>query len=521
MSATLLYLLKFYDMKKADDAAQNGETKLSPNDIIIKEKQNKLKAMLFKVYRFMLEGQKPPILYTEYIIKYYTVGEDYASYLDFFRAVFKELEHPYRSKDLNFKVRMISHYKPIANLCNDLVVKIINKEFTSDPHEAFDLLMLITSPNSIPYGLNQDNLYIEIDDSFINKKTFLAHFKFRYEDNKILIERTGPGEVCKYPLNQFNTFSEEDRKFIIHYMKMIASMADLNVMPWLKCCIGDDSLPLIEFIKDTSIDFDLRSEFMNVILQSFKNSIRGRTISSNSFHPVNKIEDKIQDDFWEVEQKDSLQIAKDVYPIMLSNPQDFRSMYTNISFETQKIRFFSSMLKYNMFFDMGVDRDEWINKVFDHTCKMILLAVLKYMTKLHSSKTHKSYEVTESFPQDYSSQRSVFDLHFWFRTVINKSSHTSENQDDESNHKEKSGIDDATTQKILTESFEILHYFVELRHKHLTASVNEKVHKNTWAKNLSKESNSLIDGAKVVDLGNDVCKTVLDSIENEEDTMSK
>ena len=363
----LLYLLKLYDMKWEDNAAQNGETNLSQNDIVIKEKQNKLKGMLFKVYKFMLGGHKPPILYTEFIINYYTIGEDYASYLDFFRSVFKELEHPYRSRDLNFKVRMISHYRPICRMVKKRILTIIEKEFTNNPYEAFELLMLVAAPNGVSYGLIQDTLYEEISNAFDEGKTFLAHFKFKYIDNKTIIERTDLAEVCQYSFKQFNEFSMEDRKFIIHFMKMIANMAELNIMSRLIKCFASLDLPLIEFIKDTSVDFDLRSEFMNVFLQSIKNNIRGRTISSNSFHQVNRIQFKTEDDFWEIKKEDTLETAKEIYPIMLSNPQDFSHMYTNISFETQKIRFFSSMLKYNMFFEMGVDRDEWVSKVFDHT----------------------------------------------------------------------------------------------------------------------------------------------------------
>ena len=143
---------------------------------------------------------------------------------------------------------------------------------------------------------------------------------------------------------------------------------------------------------------------------------------------------------------------------------------------------------------------------------MILLAMLESFTKLQSSKTQMSYEVTENFPQDYSSQRSVFDLHFWFRTVINKADNTSENQD---KHNEAS-IND----KILTESFEILHYFVELRHKYLNTLVNEKLHNSVWSKHLAKDSGSIIDQAKIVDIGNQISKTVLETIENEEDTTT-
>lgn len=119
LTVILLYLLKFYTWKKQEDDENKGidENELEKkqqNPIIkmLRKKQNELKSSLFRVYRYLLEGQKPPVLYKEYILKYYPGGDDFQSWLDFIRGIFVDLEHPYRSSDLNFKIRMISHDKP-------------------------------------------------------------------------------------------------------------------------------------------------------------------------------------------------------------------------------------------------------------------------------------------------------------------------------------------------------------------------------------------------------------------------
>ena len=99
-------------------------------------------------------------------MKYYPGGDDFESYLDFIRGIFKELEHPYRTNDLNFRIRMIAHFKQIKNVLDHLNIQNLNGKHLKDPHDALDLLTVFVNPNDTPYALAQDSTYCDIDDGF-------------------------------------------------------------------------------------------------------------------------------------------------------------------------------------------------------------------------------------------------------------------------------------------------------------------------------------------------------------------
>ena len=320
-------------------------------------------------------------------MKYYPGGDDFQSYLDFIRGIFKELEHPYRTNDLNFRIRMIAHSRQFLDVLFQLIFQNLDGKHLKDPHDALDLLIVFVNPNNTPYAVGQDQIFENIGDGFIKKKLFLCRYKFIYKDSKIYIQKQGVAPVPEYPIEDFHTLPEDEQKFIIHYMKFIANMADLNVMPWLKPrCIGDDNLPLLEFVTNKNIAYRLSSEFLNTILKSFDNASRSWMITSNSFHSVFSPQNNIKDNFWEADVKDVKEQVTTLYPIMIERSQSIESMHSNISFEIQKMRFFNAMLKHNLLFENELDPTEWIPKVFDHCNKMILLVLSQYAAEEQTKK---------------------------------------------------------------------------------------------------------------------------------------
>ena len=101
----------FYKWKKEEDNQKKQEEKekkeISYEESTVDKQLNLLKILLFKIYRFLMQGQRVPVIYKEYIMRYYPGGDDFESYLDFIRGVFTELDHPYRTNDLNFRFRMV------------------------------------------------------------------------------------------------------------------------------------------------------------------------------------------------------------------------------------------------------------------------------------------------------------------------------------------------------------------------------------------------------------------------------
>lgn len=278
-------------------------------------------------------------------------------------------------------------------------------------------------------------------------------------------------------------------------------------------------MPLLNFVTDTSIDFNLRSQFLNVILMSFVNSLRNRTITSNSFHRAYEIEKTIKDDFWEVKTEEPHIHVDTIYPIMIKMDQRIDNMSMNFSLELQKMRFFNSMFKYNMFFDHEFDPDEWMFKVFDHCMKIIVIIITKYSKKLQEKKKHKEYEVTENFPQEYTSQRSVFDLHFWFRKVVNREVKGKENEDENIKIDESNSLSNRQVNEIMKEALEILHYYVEFRHKYLCCSVNEAIHLEIWNK-INSNPDRLLSDAEIIEISNKVGSIVIEHVRERKHGMT-
>ena len=450
-------------------------------------------------------------------MKYYPGGDDFQSYLDFIRGIFKELEHPYRTNDLNFRIRMIAHSRQFLDVLFQLIFQNLDGKHLKDPHDALDLLTVFVNPNDTPYAVGQDQIFENIGDGFIKKKLFLCRYKFIYKDSKIYIQKQGVAPVPEYPIEDFHTLPEDEQKFIIHYMKFIANMADLNVMPWLKPrCIGDDNLPLLEFVTNKNIAYRLSSEFLNTILKSFDNASRSWMITSNSFHSVFSPQNNIKDNFWEADVKDVKEQVTTLYPIMIERSQSIESMHSNISFEIQKMRFFNAMLKHNLLFENELDPTEWIPKVFDHCNKMILLVLSQYAAEEQTKKKQRTYEVTESYPQDYTSQKSVYELHFWYRKATTLGTDLFNEYGDDTNQDTDKGyekLDKETIKTIITEAIGTFHFLVEIRHKYLCACINDELHDKIWNGGLKDYKDDFIDSEKAYEYTQLIGKLVLDSVE--------
>ena len=209
-------------------------------------------------------------------------------------------------------------------------------------------------------------------------------------------------------------------------------------------------MPLIDVVTNNSLDFNLRSQFLNVILNSFENSVRHKTIHSNNYNHIDQPAKSIGDEFWEIKDEEVHKQVHQLYSLMLNKSQLMEDMYKNISFEIQKQRFFNSMLKHNLFFEFEFDSEEWIYKAFDHCLKMMYLCLAKYSTSSQNKQRNRTYEVTENYPQDYTSQRSVFDLHFWFRKVAAKGSENT--QFDPTYDQSSSFVEETTASKYLTKT---------------------------------------------------------------------
>ena len=302
----------------------------------------------------------------------------------------------------------------------------------------------------------------------------MYRYKFLYKGGKIIIQKLDKEPKVEFGIEELSTLTEEEQLHVVGYMKFIANMAIFNEMSRLKGCFSDPDLPLIDVITNPKVDFRLSGEFLNTILGSFVDILKARIITSNSYHTVYDYETSVNDKFWEADQEEIKNQVKILYPIMLNKPQDVESLFNNISFELQKLRFFNSMIKYNMLFELEYDPSEWFQKVFDHCNKMILLILTQYAEEGHTKRKNKDYEVTENYPQDYTSQKSVFELHFWYAKTTKHTTNqamggsmteASYNDQEET----KTRIDHETINDILTETLTIFHSLVEIRHKYLCA----------------------------------------------------
>ena len=255
-----------------------------------------------------------------------------------------------------------------------------------------------------------------------------------------------------------------------------------------------------------------------MLLQSFKNSLRSQTITSNSVHSVYEEQSTLKDPSWETPKTEALSQVKVLFPIMMDTSQKFEDMQNNLSFEIQKMRFFNSLFKYNLFFELGLDVQEWTDKVFEHCCKMILLAVSSNLKTDTQSQIHRKYEITENFSQEFTSQKSVFDLHFWYKRVIGREANTTFHNSEET---KSEAIDETTSNTILTQAFRTLHYFVEVRHKYLCASTSDKIHEKHWNGKLKSEAGEYLDQQHITDESNKISATVLEEIKTRAENNHK
>ena len=130
-----------------------------PDKAVIDKLMGNLKKLVFMDYRFLLEKQPVPTLFYEYIIKFYSGGEEFESYLDYLHNIVGACEHPYRTNDLNFRVRMIAHHKQIKCFIDTLVTRVFSGDNIKDPHQALSILKTLAKPNGAAYTLVQDSLY--------------------------------------------------------------------------------------------------------------------------------------------------------------------------------------------------------------------------------------------------------------------------------------------------------------------------------------------------------------------------
>ena len=383
-------------------------------DVIDKLMSN-LNKLLFMDYYFLLEKQPVPTIFYEFIIVSFPGGSEFESYLNFFNNIVGTCEHPYRNKDLNFRVRMISHHRQIFQFIETHVKRLMSCENIIDPHQILSILKTYAKPNDVAYSIVQDTVSASLENETIDKKYHTSRFFFRYKEHKIFIEKLGSSPIELTPIENYDSLPEKDKAYIVDYMSLMATLAECDIMPWIEPIFCDDGFPHINIVTDTNLDFNLRSQFLNLILNSFINVFKGRLINSNSYFDITHKENNIGDEFWEIQHENAKNQIKEIYPIMINKSQIVEDMYGNISFEIQKQRFFNTMFKYNMFFELNYDPEEWTQKIFDHCLKLILLCLAHNTIDAHSKKRNRTYEVNENYPLDYPAQKSVFHLHFWFK----------------------------------------------------------------------------------------------------------
>lgn len=393
-----------------------------------------------------------------------------------------------------------------------------------DPHDSFKLINLFSNPNGVPYRLNQWLFTNHISNHINDGYRHMYRYRFLYKDGKIIVQKLDKEPKVEVGIEEINTFTQEEQLHLIGYMKFIANMAIFNEMSRLKGCFSDPDLPLIDVVTNPKVDFRLSGEFLNTILESFIDILKARIMTSNSYHTVFEYETSVNDKFWEADQPVIKDQVKVLYPIMLNKAQDVESLFTNISFELQRLRFFSSMIKYNMLFELEYDPDEWLQKVFDHCNKMILLVLTQYAEEGHSKRKNKDYEVTENYPQDYTSQKSVFELHFWYaKTAKHQSNQAMSGAVTEASYSEngesKIRIDQETINNIISETLTIFHYLAEIRHKYLSACINEKVHDKVWSPNFKNKGNDFIGVEAAYEQSQEIGKIVLDSVTNKRPSL--
>lgn len=180
----MLLILMFFREKIVADRFVNGELPpIEDESILALKRQNEnrpdkddiaklrgiLKRLVFTDYRFLLQNQEVPTLFYEYVMKFYSGGEEYEGYLDFMHNIIGSWEHQYRSNDLNFRVRMISHQKQIKTFIDTLMGRIYTGNNIKDPHQVLEVLRTLASPKGIAYTLVQDSMYCDIDDLIRNK----------------------------------------------------------------------------------------------------------------------------------------------------------------------------------------------------------------------------------------------------------------------------------------------------------------------------------------------------------------
>ena len=230
----MLYILMFYRWKyfkdqKADQLAEEYAN-FSEEEKVEADRNSKLrdilKRIIFRVYMYLLEDQQSPVIFIEYLIKVYPGGDEYENSHEFLHNIIGACEHPYRSNDLNFRVRMINHHKQIKQFVDTLVKRIYPGEKVKNVHDAISILKVLAAPNNVAYSLVQDSLYCDLDDEIRNKRTFICKYFFRYRDSKILIEKLGTGGKEIIPIEEYDTLPEQDKAYIIDYMSLMAILAE-------------------------------------------------------------------------------------------------------------------------------------------------------------------------------------------------------------------------------------------------------------------------------------------------------
>lgn len=282
---------------------------------------------------------------------------------------------------------------------------------------------------------------------------------------------------------------------------------------------------MIDFVTNPSVEFKLASEFLNIAIRSLESSLRHQTIQSNSIHSLFEYEKIFTDRFWKEADGKVIDNIKILYPLMVKS-QSLEDIHQNISFEIQRMMFFNSMLKHNMFFKMNYNIDEWLQILFDHCNKLILLVLIQISEDGQGSRKSRNYEVTENYTQDYTSQKTVFELHFWYTKTTNQSIeafdtsvlHGSESKNKKKNE-DKNKLSKDSIEAILTETLSAFHYLVELRHKYLCACTNEQVHDEIWDHNLMSKDDSFIETEEAYEYSQNIGKLVLDSVTNKNQRM--